>query len=258
MPVLERPLSPRSVIASLLLGMQPPRLAGARLVRWCGLFGIAPGTARVALSRMVERGELRNDGGVYELVGAVRARQPAQDFALAPRVRRWDGTWDLAVVRAGDARPPADRQALRAATRALRLAPLREGVWARPANLPPEAAPAGWRAVVDEQCSTWQGRPEDDAAALAERLFAPATWADRARALVERLDRMSRALAAGDDGVLADAFATGAAALAHLRADPLLPPALVREDWPGDDLRRAYLGYQRHFGGCVRDWFRRT
>jgi len=41
--LLDRPLSTRSVIASLLLGMQPPRLAARRLVQWCALFGINEG-----------------------------------------------------------------------------------------------------------------------------------------------------------------------------------------------------------------------
>jgi phenylacetic acid degradation operon negative regulatory protein len=57
-------------------------MPGSRLVRWCGIFGIAEGTARVALSRMVERGELVADDGVYELAGRVRGRQPAQDWTV--------------------------------------------------------------------------------------------------------------------------------------------------------------------------------
>src|SRR5690242_13068454 len=67
--LLERPLAPRSLIASLLLGMRPPRMPAGRLVEWCGLFGVAEGTARVALSRMLDRGELTATDGVYELAG---------------------------------------------------------------------------------------------------------------------------------------------------------------------------------------------
>ena len=54
----ERPLSARSVVASTLLGMRPPRLPTQILVRSGALFGIAEGTTRVALSRMVAAGEL--------------------------------------------------------------------------------------------------------------------------------------------------------------------------------------------------------
>src|SRR3954453_15656752 len=96
--LLERPLSTRSVIASLLLGMQPPKLAARRLVQWCALFGINEGTARTALSRMVERGELASTDGVYELAGRVRRRQPAQDWSLAPELSYWRGDWLLGVV----------------------------------------------------------------------------------------------------------------------------------------------------------------
>jgi len=96
--LLDRPLSTRSVIASLLLGMQPPKLAARRLVQWCALFGINEGTARTALSRMLERGELAASDGVYELAGRVRRRQPAQDWSLAPQLQEWDGDWLLGVV----------------------------------------------------------------------------------------------------------------------------------------------------------------
>ena len=59
-------LSARSVIASTLLGTVPPRLPGRLLVAFAGEFGIQAGTTRTALSRMVDRGELRHlEGGRY-------------------------------------------------------------------------------------------------------------------------------------------------------------------------------------------------
>src|ERR1700704_5982819 len=99
--LLDRPLSPRSLIGSLLLGMRPPRMPGSRLVEWCALFGVAEGTARVALSRMVDRGELTASDGTYELAGQLRRRQPAQDWSLAPDLAPWDGAWLLGVVTPG-------------------------------------------------------------------------------------------------------------------------------------------------------------
>ena len=51
-------LTARSVIASTLLGTDPPVLSGRILVRAAALFGITEGAARVALSRMVAAGEL--------------------------------------------------------------------------------------------------------------------------------------------------------------------------------------------------------
>src|ERR1700722_571402 len=184
--LLDRPLSPRSLIGSLLLGMQPPRMPGGRLVQWCALFGVAEGTARVALSRMVERDELLASDGVYELSGHLRRRQPAQDWSLAPNVEAWNGDWVLGVVEPGS-RSASERAALRDAGRRLHLAEVREGVWARPANLPRAASPAEAWAVADAQYTWWTARPDADGAALAATLFAPEEWAVRARDLRTRL-----------------------------------------------------------------------
>src|SRR3954465_10125184 len=86
-----RPLSARSVMASLLLGRRPPRAAGRDLVRWCGLFGIAPGTARGARHRRTSAGELRADDGTYELAGDLARRQEEQQSSLRARRGAWDG-----------------------------------------------------------------------------------------------------------------------------------------------------------------------
>ena len=67
------PLTARSVLASALLGMDPPELPVAQLVRLAGLFGISENRARVALSRMVAAGEATSDGsGRYRLAGTWR------------------------------------------------------------------------------------------------------------------------------------------------------------------------------------------
>src|SRR5438105_14110135 len=87
-----RPLSARSVVASVLLGTHPPRLSAAALVELCGRFGIAGGTTRVALSRMVAAGELAVEDGHYRLVGeALLSRPPAQAAGLPPPVAPWTG-----------------------------------------------------------------------------------------------------------------------------------------------------------------------
>jgi phenylacetic acid degradation operon negative regulatory protein len=253
--LLDRPLSARSVIASLLLGMKPPALSARRLVQWCALFGVTEGTARTALSRMVERGELATADGVYELAGRVRRRQPAQEWSLAPEVRAWDGDWLLGVVTAG-ARSAEDRGALRDAVRRLRMAEVREGVWTRPDNLPRAAAPVdAWKAA-DEQCGWWTGRPEVDAGALARRLFDPTSWATRARMFRRRLSESTAALDPERGDRIAAAFVVGAATLAHVRADPLLPIELCGSGWPGDALRDAYHDYQIAFDATARKWFR--
>ncbi len=255
--LLGRPLGARSVMASLLLGMDPPRLRGALLVRWCGLFQITEGTSRVALSRMVATGDLTISEGVYELAGGLRSRRLDQEWSLDPGLRTWRDRWRMAAVDP-TARSATERQALRDAMRHLRFAEVREGVWARPDNLSAEASPAGARAIADAQCTWWTARPDDDPVALADRLFMPETWSARAIELVGHLIGVTGRLGAGDVGLEAGAFLVGAAALIHVRSDPLLPEALLPADWAGDALRDAYSRYRVAFGDATTAWFRRN
>ena len=130
------PLTARSVLASALLGMDPPELPVAQLVRLTGLFGISENRARVALSRMVASGEATSDGaGRYRLAGHLAARQARQSASRAGcdrRLRRG------VVAGRGDdhaaARPRSGAPGAGPWPTA-RLAELREGVWMRPANL---------------------------------------------------------------------------------------------------------------------------
>jgi phenylacetic acid degradation operon negative regulatory protein len=249
-PLLERPLSARSVMASLLLGRRPPEARVGELVRWCALFGIAEGTARVALHRMGAKGEIVASGGAYRLAGRLAGRQARQERSLAPRVRAWRGDWRVAIVVA-TRREASTRAELRDAMRRLHLAERREGVWLRPDNLDLDAP-----AAVRGQCEWFRARPDDDPVALASALFRPHRWARRATVLAERLATTSDALAAGGQRSIADAFVAGAAALRHIGADPLLPAELLPVDWPGATLRDSYARYQRAFDRAARDWFR--
>jgi phenylacetic acid degradation operon negative regulatory protein len=245
-PARGRPLSARSVMASLLLGRRSARASGRDLVRWCGLFGIAPGTARVALHRMVGAGELGRVDGDYVLLGSLARRRAEQEASLTPRRRAWRGSWRMAVVVA-DARPAPVRTETRAALRRARLAEWREGVWLRPDNVEIDELP---------HCEWLDARPDGDPAALAARLFAPARWSTDATRLVDGLDAATVRLHDDAEAALAPAFLAGAAAVRHVRADPLLPDELVPQPWPGEDLRAAYVRYQRAFAAVARDWFR--
>ncbi|MEU5610066.1 PaaX family transcriptional regulator C-terminal domain-containing protein [Streptomyces sparsogenes] len=227
-----RPLTARSIVLSTLLGHHPPELPARALVRVGALFGAAEGTVRVALTRMVAAGDLEQRGRAYRLTDRLLARQARQDDSRAPRTRRWDGGWEIAVV-TSDRRAAPERAALRQAMATLRLAELREGTWLRPANLV-RPRPA----VAAEQCSWLTGAPEGDPAALAARLWDLDGWAGRARLLAAALERA--------DGP-AERFTVAAAVLRHLLADPLLPDRLLPPDWPGADLRRRYDAFERDF-----------
>ena len=110
------PLTARSIVASTLLGVRPSRLPARSLIASAALFGVAEGTVRTALSRMVAAGELVGDDGSYALAGPFLARQERQDESRSGEIRPWSGDWELAVVES-ERRSAGDRVALRAAMR---------------------------------------------------------------------------------------------------------------------------------------------
>ncbi|MEU6715335.1 PaaX family transcriptional regulator C-terminal domain-containing protein [Nonomuraea sp. NPDC046802] len=222
-------LSARSAVLSALLGSHPPRLSARHLVRIGALFGIAEGTVRVALSRMVAAGDLIQSERAYTLSERLIERQARQDESRDPHTKDWDGTWEVAVVTA-ERRAPVDRAALRNTMSALRLAELREGTWMRPANLVRR-----WPEIVAAQCTLIDGRPHADPTPL---LWDLDGWAAEARRLERALDR--------SEG-LAEGFLVSAAVLRHLLADPLLPRELLPADWPGGELRAQYDDFDSRY-----------
>lgn len=240
-----RPLTARSVLASVLLGTEPPWLPTPRLLRTAALFGISEGSARTALSRMVANGEAVSERGGYRLAGRLVARQHRQAASRRAETRPWDGTWELVTVEGDGARSAADRAALRDALRALRLAEVREGVWTRPDNLDPARSPDA-RAVAERWCRWWTGArpsPAPDVGALWDL----AAWAAGAEALRGEMEALLPGLDAGSPAELAAGFVTSAAVLRHLQHDPLLPPELAPAGWPGEALRADYDRYDAAF-----------
>jgi phenylacetic acid degradation operon negative regulatory protein len=240
------PLTARSVLASALLGMDPPELPVAQLVRLTGLFGISENRARVALSRMVAAGEATSDGaGRYRLAGHLAARQSRQSASRAGATSPWDGDWCLAVVTTTGSSPEV-RSARRRALGYARLAELREGVWLRPANVPVRL-PDG----LDADVELLTARPADPSS-LAARLWDLGAWSDRAERLLARLSALS------PDGpeALAPGFELSAAVLRHLQADPLLPSELLPAAWPGARLRNFYDEWDARYRATLRTWSR--
>ncbi len=244
-------MTARSVLLSVLLGSDPPRLPVQGLVRTTELFGIAEGTTRTALSRMAAAGEVVADDGWYQLVGdRLLARQARQAASRAARTRAWRGRrWHQAVVVADGRRHAADRAALRSTLRGLRLAELREGVWLRPDNVDldrPDVDELRWASVA----------PEGDPVELARELWDLDGWAAEAADLRARMASIGAQLESGDRSGLADGFVLSADVLRHLQADPLLPDALLPDGWPGSELRRDYDRYDRTYRDVLRGWFR--
>ncbi|MFJ6540417.1 PaaX family transcriptional regulator C-terminal domain-containing protein [Streptomyces sp. NPDC091385] len=231
-----RPLSARSVVLSVLLGAHPPRLPVKDLLRLVEPFGVGGSTLRAALSRMVAAGDLRRTDAVYGLSDRLLARQRRQDEALHPLTRTWDGDWEMLVITA-TGRDPAARADLRSRLGELRLAELREGVWLRPANLERSLPTELHRVAL-----TYRGRPDEPASRLVDRLWPLPAWARTADTLLTR---------AAEAGTPATRLAAYAAVVRHLLTDPVLPPALLPPDWPGERTRGGYAEYQRELAGSA-------
>ena len=248
----KRPLTARSVVASTLLGTHPPRMATRLLVRTGELFGISESATRVAISRMVNNGELLADGNGYRLAGALLDRQARQDTSQQAELGPWDGHWELAVV-VERRRSASDRSRLRDAMRRLRLAELREGTWMRPANLASDLEAAD-RSVLADQCVRFTALPRDEPTLLAAELWDLDGWVAQARRLIRDLAVWDDRLDAGDVAALAPSFIVSAAVLRHLLADPLLPDELVPPNWPGGELRSAYATTREAFVTTYVGW----
>lgn len=252
-----KPLTARSVVASTLLGVEPPQLPARVLVRSGELFGISQGTTRVAVSRMATNGELEADGGSYRLAGRRFAtRVSRQAISRSGTRRAWDGDWLLVVVTA-DERAAPERAAFRRAARDLRFAERREGVWLRPDNLPDEHDDAQPDAVATlaAQSECYVTRPERDSIRLAADLFGLADWSERARLLLEATGPLTAALSDDHLDVLGDAFVVSATALRHFQVDPLLPDELLPHGWPGVRLRADYEAFDAVFKRAWATWF---
>ncbi|HVA73913.1 MAG TPA: PaaX family transcriptional regulator C-terminal domain-containing protein [Acidimicrobiales bacterium] len=235
-----RPLTARSVILSVLLGTHPPDLPVRTLVRTAELFGITEGTTRVALSRLCADGDVVAEDRGYRLTARLLARQRRQDEGHHPETHEWDGLWEIAIA-APSLRSAAERMALGNELGALRLAELRQGVWMRPANLERE-----WPQELDGRAMRFTGSAmfaEPSAAELAVSLWDLEGWSRRANELLSALrgssDRAHR-------------FMVATAMVRHFADDPVLPEELLPNDWPGEDLRRAYADYEVELSEMLR------
>jgi phenylacetic acid degradation operon negative regulatory protein len=255
-----RPVTARAILATALLGAREPRLPVSHLVAVASLFGISAGAARTCLWRMVSNGELTTDKATYALAGRLLERRQQVDAVARTEhtpTDRWDGSWEIAVVSL-DRREAMDRHDLRKAAAALHLAEIREGVWTRPDNLDPQRRPES-RAVLDQQCIQFRGAESRIAAETVTTLFGLDHWADDARRLVAAMDDEIDAAPFADDDIgatLSYHFTLSIAAVHQLELDPLLPAALLPDDWPAEHLRVSYRTFDDFFQRTMEDALR--
>jgi phenylacetic acid degradation operon negative regulatory protein len=247
MQLRNEPMTARSVLASALLGEDPPELPVAHLIHLAGLFGINDNRARVALSRMARHGEVTNDGfGRYRLAGHLLERQGRQALSRRGETAPWSGDWTVVVVTASGLSAD-ERSARRKRLARARLAEQREGVWLRPDNLALVPDPAD-----DLGVTVYRGASVENPAAFAAALWDLDGWSAAADELVARLAVLTPA---GPDD-LAPGFVLSATVLRHLQSDPLLPAELLPPDWPGGTLRLAYEEWDRRYRRVLRAWGR--
>jgi phenylacetic acid degradation operon negative regulatory protein len=235
-----QPLTARSVILSVLLGTHPPRLPVKILVRTAELFGISEGTTRVALSRLAADGDVVAEDRDYRLTARLLDRQRRQDEGHHPVTRPWKGGWEVAIASPG-VRSAAERLALGSELESLRLGELRPGVWTRPDNLV-----RSWPDRYADRLIRFDARSgfhQPPVADLLGALWDLDAWASRASRLIAALESV-------DD--MAGRFMVATAMVRHFRDDPVLPPELLPDDWPGGALRDAYASYEAELGELLR------
>ncbi len=242
------PLSPRSIVLSVLLGSHPPQMPVRRILEFTELFGLADGAVRTALSRMVGAGDLVNDDGSYQLSSRLVERQVQQDAGRHDPPADWDGTWWTVAVLA-DRRTVAERRAFRSRALGSRLGELRPDLWLRPANIPistdfPDAVVTRGHLVAgDEQL-------------LLTRLWDVDALRVRAETHRQALADTTVRLAHPDDRALPDAFISLAGAQQFLRTEPQLPavvaPGAARA---GSELRAHYTDAVAAFQARLADFF---
>ena len=211
-----RPLSARSVVLSVLLGTHPPRLPISALIALGEAFGLAPGTVRTAVSRMVSAGELVPTDSGYALTGRLLERQREQDVGRTPAEWEWNGEWRV-VTNLTPSRTSAERREFRTAMEGAKLGELRPDTWMRPTNLPLGCQRAG--IIVTRGALDPTGSRE-----LAQILWDLPALERRARDLLDALDDIAAQLTAdpGGEGI-APGFTVLAACLRFLRVEPQLP-----------------------------------
>jgi phenylacetic acid degradation operon negative regulatory protein len=245
-----RSLSARSVVLSVLLGTHPPELPVSALVALGGEFGIAAGTVRTAVSRMVAAGELAASDHGYALTGRLLARQREQDIGRTLTPTDWDGHWW--VVTTLDARRTApDRREFRTAMQGAKLGELRPDTWMRPTNL----------AVSSERADIIVTRGDLDrtrSAELVETLWDLPALDRQAHDLLDGLDGIAAHLESDASGAgIAPGFTVLAACLRLLRVEPQLPEELAGSG-AARALRARYPEVEDALQGRLRTLFRRA
>jgi len=254
------PPAPRSLILDLLSTLRRGAFPVGALVAAGECFGLEPGSIRVALARLLERGLVSRSGrGRYRLGPAAAAVQEQANAwrRVRSRTRPWPGGW------IGVHGPHGDRRARQRAQRALRFLGLRDlvpGLAIRPDNLAGGVegarerlqalglAPSALVARIDGLDPETEGRARGlwDVAALTRGYRTQRRALERSEARLASLPQ---------DEAMVESFTVGGRALQQLALDPLLPEPIVATA-ERDALAEAVRRYDRIGRSCWAPFMR--
>ncbi|CAM5245843.1 PaaX family transcriptional regulator C-terminal domain-containing protein [Streptomyces avidinii] len=244
-------------------------VAGGELYEVAGLLGMTDQQVRLCVKRLVSEGRFTAQGrgrrAVLRLAGAVEP-EPGPGLPLVPEVEfvrhayrqdrglePWDGLWHAFAFAVPESARAA-RDSLRDALTGLGAAPVQGGLYVTPNAIGPYVRAHAAELGLSEALSCLSTRDltvggTSDPRALAKRLWPLPEIAARyteLRALAEQPAGAAAAAAGTEaDGAaagLAHAVALAAAFSAAMLPDPLLPPELLPQPWPGATARAAASG----------------
>ena len=246
---MERPTA-RSLTLDLLSTLRGGSMPIAALVAAAELFGVASGSLRVAVTRLLGAGQIERDGrGRYRLGPAAQAvdRHAGSWRRADARLRRWDGRWIGVQTSALGADLVSDR-----ALAWLGFERLRPGLAIRPDNWKGGAEPVREELIalgLAADCVVFRldsFHVTDEAAARA--LWDTASLERGYRRALADLARSRQSLPERSEGeAMVESFLLGGRIIRELARDPLLPEALV----PGGG-RRAVIAAMRAYDQAGR------
>ncbi|MGI5490025.1 PaaX family transcriptional regulator C-terminal domain-containing protein [Microtetraspora malaysiensis] len=219
------------------------------------LLGMTDQQVRLCIKRLVAEGRFTHEGrgrkAILRATGATEqtlgldvefvAHAFGQDAGLAP----WDGTWHL-VAFAVPETARAARDALRAALTRLGGAPIQGGLYVSANPWEPYVEDHARHLDVIDHLTVATTRDlrqgdQDDPAALARTLWPLAEIAERYHRLTAvaepRLERLRDHADLSEAGQLTIAVELAAEFTRAMDPDPLLPPQLLPQPWPGSHAR---------------------
>jgi len=258
--------SARSILLTLLGELVRPAGRSAwtqSMIAALGLFGVEPQAARLAISRLAERGWLvgtrigrRTRWGFTPELDKLLDEGAARIYGFGPEDRRWDGQWLLLLVSV-----PEHQRRLRS-TMAVRLGwagfgSLAKGVWVSPwTNREPEAVGLTRELGIEGALSflTTSGSPSDRDG-IVER-----SW--DLHSLSAQYERFLYRFRGEAPGESAEATA-GLLSLVHdWRRFPILDPGLPTEllpaGWPAADAASRFSELRSSWQPAAMDWWKRT